>query len=52
MLTSLQRRSDLILTISRYEHRLSGSVEQFKAVVQLVDTCWCSQANDPLHPYQ
>lgn len=37
MLASLQGRNDLILSVPRYEHRLSGSVEQFKAVAQLVD---------------
>jgi hypothetical protein len=37
MLASLQSRPALIIAITQYEHRLSGSVEQFKAVAQLVD---------------
>ena len=37
MLQELLARDRLILAISRYEHRISGSVEQFKAVVYLVD---------------
>ena len=37
MLTQLQSRSALIEEISGYTHRLSGSVEQFKAVARLLD---------------
>ncbi len=37
MLQELLARDRIILAISRYEHRISGSVEQFKAVVYLVD---------------
>jgi hypothetical protein len=37
MLQELEARSHLVQEILRYEHRLRGSVEQFKAVVRLVD---------------
>ncbi|MCZ7575164.1 MAG: hypothetical protein M5U01_41980 [Ardenticatenaceae bacterium] len=37
MLAHLQARSHLILTVSRYEHCLSGSVGQFKATALLAD---------------
>ncbi len=37
MLSQLQARSKLVVAITKYEHRLSGSVEQFKAIAQLVD---------------
>jgi hypothetical protein len=37
MLSQLQARSPLILVVTRYEHRLRGSVEQFKALAQLMD---------------
>jgi hypothetical protein len=37
MLSQLRTRSALILAITKYEHRLSDSVEQFKAVAFLVD---------------
>ena len=37
MLSQLQARTSLVLAVIKYEHRLSGSVEQFKAIAQLVD---------------
>ncbi len=37
MLETLRIRTKLVLTIARYEHRFSGSVQQFKVVVYLVD---------------
>lgn len=37
VLGRLQARSRLIRTVVRYEHRLTGTVEQFKAVAWLVD---------------
>ncbi len=37
MLAQLQARPHLIRSIARYEHRLSGSAEQFKATARLVD---------------
>ena len=37
MLAQLHARPHLILAIVRYQHRLSGSVSQHKAVVTLVD---------------
>ena len=37
MLSQLQSHPALILTVVKYEHRLKESVEQFKAIVELVD---------------
>lgn len=37
MLSQLQSRPALILGVVKYEHRLKESVEQFKAIVELVD---------------
>ena len=37
MLQQLRNHSELIVNIIKYEHRLEGSIEQFKAVVQLAD---------------
>jgi hypothetical protein len=37
MLAQLQARQALIPRILHYEHRLKGSVEQFKAIAQLSD---------------
>lgn len=37
MLEHLRSRSALVLDILQYDHRLQGSVEQFKAVAQLID---------------
>ncbi len=37
MLQHLRSRPSLIVAITKYEHRLDGSFEQFKAVAQLVD---------------
>ncbi|MEZ4737475.1 MAG: DUF6516 family protein [Caldilineaceae bacterium] len=38
MLSLLQARPTLILTIHQYEHRVRDQLEQFKAVVELVDS--------------
>ena len=37
MLSQLQSRSTLVVVVVKYEHRLSGSVEQFKAIAHLID---------------
>lgn len=37
MLTELQSRPELILEVTSYTHRLSGSVEQFQAIARLQD---------------
>ncbi len=37
MLSQLQQHPDLILAVTKYEHRLTDTIEQFKAVAQLVD---------------
>ena len=37
MLSRLQARPRLILDVLQYEHQVSGHVEQFKAIVILVD---------------
>ena len=37
MLSQLQGRPGLVVAVSQYEHRLCDTVEQFKAIVQLVD---------------
>jgi hypothetical protein len=37
MLAQLQARSRLVSAVLDSEHRLKGSVEQFKAVAQLID---------------
>jgi len=37
MLSQLHAYPTLILSVVKYEHRLKESVEQFKAVVELVD---------------
>ena len=37
MLSQLKFRSDLVITIVKYERRLRETVEQFKAVVELAD---------------
>jgi len=37
MLSQLESYPKIITHVIKYEHRLKGSVEQFKAIVQLVD---------------
>ena len=37
MLIQLHGRPDLVVAVSQYEHRRRDAVEQFKAIVQLVD---------------
>ena len=37
MLEELRKRRDLVLAVTRYEHRFSGDVEQFKASAFLAD---------------
>ncbi len=37
MLSQLQGRPGLVVAVSQYEHRLRDTVEQVKAIVQLVD---------------
>ncbi len=37
MLEKLRSQPDLIKAVFDYEHRLKGTIEQFKAVVQLAD---------------
>jgi hypothetical protein len=38
MLAQLKNYPKLILAVIKYEHRLTETIEQFKAVVQLVDS--------------
>ncbi len=40
MRSQLVSRPQLVRALSRYEHRQSGTVEQFKATVLLVDGSW------------
>ena len=37
MLAELQAHPDLVIHVLRYEHRVRNTIEQFKAVAQLVD---------------
>ncbi len=37
MLSQLESPPEIITSVVKYEDRLKGSVEQFKAIVQLVD---------------
>lgn len=37
MLQKLRSQSDLIVSVTRYEHQVKRTIEQFKAVTQLVD---------------
>lgn len=37
MLQKLRSRSDLIISVARYDHRIKRTIEQFQAVAQLID---------------